>query len=140
MPNWRNCLLFTLLTVIPNLTQAQSGLLPLDNLGNSYSICTATLCGNHDLQRRTRYQDGTDLGRAMAICVEHELPSNAQYLTNPPSNVPGDFPTAWQSCYAIRTAWWESETGRKAKAAQEQTERDRQFVTEFAKNLEHPVK
>jgi hypothetical protein len=71
------------------------------------------------------YDDGTDVGRAMAICARHEVYPNVVYLEG---GTPTSYARDWEACYKVRESWWRSEAARQFKAEQEQIERDRAFV------------
>lgn len=81
-----------------------------------------------------------DVGRAMAICAQQEIPSNAVYAIGcatvtgacPPSVVPGDYPDEWRACYKVRAKWNAGAVAKRARERAEQIERDRQFVQSVA--------
>lgn len=87
-------------------------------------LCSPLLCKN---TKDATYNDGTDVGRAMAICEAHR---DHSMMTTPETI---EYGKDWQACHKIRALWEKSDAARKQREAEAKEKADKAFVESVAK-------
>ena len=87
-------------------------------------LCSPLLC------KHTTYNDGTDVGRAMAICEAHR---DYSMMTTPETI---SYAKDWRACLKIRELWEKSDAAREQREAEAKEKADKAFVESVAKKAQ----